>query len=414
MYKTILALFILTSSSVFSDKTEALKPLDPAPTSSQISQQNIPFSECFLKYDTMTGETEIILYRSHPFDQTQITKETFKELFHLTKFEIKEIMFNETGKTPSAIRVLAKTDQFMRTAPVQQLFTQLLKTHAEVELNAIPPNMTMNVMLPVQKNRRIRESERLHLFLNETETKTRLQFDLSGFPSPPIEVEVKWEEEEPAEQIDPKLKDALQQFQRDADVIRLEHLVYWSGLIEEYHAKKGSYPLQNQHEKDKFAVLVKITTQIQRQFLSPGSPEYNPKLDMNGDGLFTERPVSQWVSELETVLGHEIKERYDIQKAPTQSPVGYYYFAAPEGYLLWSICPTFGVSLISTLLTDGFTPSINIASEGMKANVMKSLTRKEMMKNPIFKEWQTRKLNPGKEAYLRQLVTDNERDSKKP
>jgi hypothetical protein len=220
--------------------------------------------------------------------------------------------------------------------------------------------------------------------------------------------------ENPRSFSDKEIQKATEQFQRDADIIRLEHILYWSELMEDYFAKKGSYPFQNQLKKDDFACLVKIASKMQKQFISPGSKDYNPELDMNSSNQFKELPVKQLVSELENVLGREIKELYDIQKVPTHSPIGYYYFATQDGYLIWCICPTYGVSKISTLLMDGFTPTVNIVSEGMKGKVYKALTRQELIENRTFKKWQKRKFTKNKEPYIRQLITENEGDSKQP
>lgn len=209
-----------------------------------------------------------------------------------------------------------------------------------------------------------------------------------------------------------EIQKAMEQFQRDADIVRLEHILYWSELMEEYHAKKGSFPFQDKLQKDDFACLVKIVTKMQRQFISPGSKEYNPELDMNANNTFKEVSVKDLITELESVLGREIKEYYDIQKVPTRSPIGYYYFASHDGYLIWCICPTYGVSKISTLLMDGYTPTVNIVSGGMKGKVTKAMTRQELIENNTFKKWQKRKFSKGKEPYIRQLITENEHDSK--
>ncbi len=59
-----------------------------------------------------------------------------------------------------------------------------------------------------------------------------------------------------------------QQFQNDADLIRLEHLQYWTGLVEEYHQKTGEYPFQEKLKSNSEIGLVKIDTKQQRQYLS--------------------------------------------------------------------------------------------------------------------------------------------------
>ncbi|MDD3145062.1 MAG: hypothetical protein PHV23_03030 [Candidatus Gracilibacteria bacterium] len=88
--------------------------------------------------------------------------------------------------------------------------------------------------------------------------------------------------------------------------------------------------------------------------------------DNNGNDFFQEFNTSKFVLELEKGLSKIIDEKYDIQKYPTNSPIWYNYFVTERGYLLWVTCITCGVTPISTLLYDGITPTINIASVGMK------------------------------------------------
>jgi len=372
----------------------------------------IKFSKCFLKYNTMNGETEIILYNIRQSRMIKLSEAMFKDAFDLTEFEVEELLFSEPGTKPPVIRVLARTKNFMMNAPVEQLFSNILNTQAKAELQIAFPQMKMSVFLPMQKNMYVGENNALQVLQIDEKKETVIEFDIS---TEPLEVVVGWKKKEPvAAKIDHEFQRAIQQFQRDADVVRLEHILYWSELIEEYHKQKGSYPFQTQLEENDFAILVKIATKIQRQFISPGSKDYNSELDMNATGQFKELPVSKFISELENVLGREIKEHYDIQKAPTVSPVGYYYFSTPDGYLIWCICPTYGVSKISTLLMDGVTPTVNIVSKGMKGKVTKALLRQELIENPIFKEWRQRKLTENKESYVRQLIVENEKDSKKP
>jgi hypothetical protein len=117
-----------------------------------------------------------------------------------------------------------------------------------------------------------------------------------------------------------------------------------------------------------------------------GGANYNSKFDSNYDGTYNEISVKDFVSEMESKLGHQIKEYYDVQKVPAKSSVGYNYFATDKGYLLWGICISCGVTQISTLLMDGYTPTVNIVSAGMKGKVTKALTREEMLNHSIFKE----------------------------
>ena len=201
-----------------------------------------------------------------------------------------------------------------------------------------------------------------------------------------------------------------QQFQEDADLVRLEHLEYWTEVIDKYFQAKGSYPFQTDLQDDEEIVLVKIATKQQMQYLSSGGDNYEKRLDNNQDGYFKERPVKDFVTELESVLGHKIEEKYDIQKAPESSPVGYYYFASKDGYLVWVTCITCGVTQISTLLMDGYTPTVNIVSKGMTGKVTKALTREEMLSHPTYKSWVARPFH--KSEHVHNLVKENSRDSK--
>lgn len=199
-------------------------------------------------------------------------------------------------------------------------------------------------------------------------------------------------------------------FQEDADLIRLEHLEYWTQLIDQYQQDKGYYPFQQEVKESEEIVLVKIATKQQMSYLSASGANYDKRLDNNQSGHFKERGVKQFIAEIETALGHEIEEKYDIQKVPTSSPVGYYYFASNDGYLLWVTCITCGVTQVSTLLMDGYTPTVNIVSKGMVGKVTKALAREEMLMHPTYKHWVSRPFHKGE--YVHNLIKENSRDSK--
>lgn len=202
----------------------------------------------------------------------------------------------------------------------------------------------------------------------------------------------------------------IKAFQEDADLLRLEHLEYWTGLLDEYHKIKGHYPFQDQLKSGKDISLVKIATKQQLQYMSPGSASYNQKLDNNQSGFFKEKPVKELITELELALERTIEEKYDIQNVPTSSPVGYFYFTSQDGYLVWVTCITCGVTQVSTLLMDGFTPTVNIISKGMVGQVPKALLKQEMLNHPTYKKWVSRPFH--KEEYVRKLVAENSSDSK--
>lgn len=183
------------------------------------------------------------------------------------------------------------------------------------------------------------------------------------------------------------LQSAELRFQNDADLIRLEHLVYWTGLLEEYESQVGHFPFQNELITSEDIGLVKIASKQQLSYLSRGGDLYRANLDVNANGRLREKSIAELVSELESTLGRPIEGRYDIQKIPAASPIGYNYYYTGTGYLFWVTCITCGVTEISTLLMDGFTPTVNIASAKMKNQVPKALLRSEMISHPIFESW---------------------------
>lgn len=200
------------------------------------------------------------------------------------------------------------------------------------------------------------------------------------------------------------------QYQEDADLVRLNHLAYWTGVIEDYYQVSGTYPFQNILQDDDDIILVRIATKDQMQYLSSDGDKYDQRIDNNAHGRFNERPVKEFVAEIESGLGYEIEEMYDIQKVPTNSPIGYYYFATKEGYLVWVTCLSCGVTQVSTLLMDGYTPTVNIGSPDMVATIPKALTRSAMLKHPTYQSWVSRSFHRGE--YVRSLVNENTSDSK--
>ena len=187
------------------------------------------------------------------------------------------------------------------------------------------------------------------------------------------------------------LAEAEKAFQNDADLARLEHLEYWTGLIEEYQETTGQFPFTSALAGQEATGLVRIATADQSKYFDPQSSSYDANFDNNYDGMFQEFSMADFVAELERGMGRTIDEKYDIQYVPTRSPAWYFYFVTKSGYLMWVTCISCGVTQISTLLFDGYTPTVNIASAGMKDSVTKALTRQEMLSHSIFRRWKSKK-----------------------
>lgn len=199
-------------------------------------------------------------------------------------------------------------------------------------------------------------------------------------------------------------------FQNDADIARLEHLEYWTWIIEEYSNKTWEYPFQKSLKVEDNIWLVRISTKDQQQFFDKNSVNYNQQFDNNPTWFFQEYSVKEFVTELEWKLWRNIEEKYDIQKYPTKSPIWYNYFVTKNWYLFWVTCISCWITPISTLLYDWFTPTVNIGSSETINDVPKSLTRNEMINHHQFKLWKNKKyIN---EANVRKIEEENKNDSK--
>lgn len=296
--KAILSIILALSVSV-------LTQAKPNPT--------IKFSECFLKYNTMNGETEIILYNLSFIKKTKMSEERFKEMFELTEFEIKDLAYDSI-EAPTSIRVLAQTKNFMKNTPVQQLFSNLLGETAEVDLGGNGPmGMKMSIILPMQKNMYIADNNAKQVLQNEKEKKTLLEFDLSDFPSKPLEVVIGWKEKETlAEKMD-------KEYQHDADIFRLRHLKYFGELIEEYHQKTGKYPLQGDSETQHYVLIAAPHQQKYTQ----GTPKQ-----------FKITDVEKFRATLKEGLGRDIEFKFDPQKVPVGAPNFYIYMIEDDSFFL--------------------------------------------------------------------------------
>jgi len=176
-------------------------------------------------------------------------------------------------------------------------------------------------------------------------------------------------------------------YQKSADLTRIRDLIYWTGLIEEYETKTGHYPFQDKLVNTDEIGFARIVSEYQQRYFDPESSKYIPQFDNNWNNRFSEWPTESLISELELGLNREIETRYDFQKVPSGSTIGYNYFITEDGYILWVTCISCGVTRISTLLMDGHTPTVNIGSKGMVPNVTKAFTREDMLANPQFQEW---------------------------
>lgn len=165
--------------------------------------------------------------------------------------------------------------------------------------------------------------------------------------------------------------------QQDYDHLRLEHLEYWTGLIEEFHKKTGYYPLQKTSGETAPFTHVQILP-----------PDSNDHLIDWGDN-FLELTSDALISELESGLGRKVKFKFPPETTPPDYAYAYNYFVESDGYLVWVTCQSCGITKISTYTMDGKSATVNIASAGMVPKVTKAQTRENMLAHPRYKIWRS-------------------------
>ena len=107
-------------------------------------------------------------------------------------------------------------------------------------------------------------------------------------------------------------------FQKDADIVRLQHLEYYGNLLNEYHTKTGTYP---------FIGEVSVPA-----YVFVASPEQTD--DVKGGPPYAHKTAKfrYLVEEFERVLGRPIEEYYDPQYEPDSKPNFYIYMVDGETY----------------------------------------------------------------------------------
>lgn len=105
--------------------------------------------------------------------------------------------------------------------------------------------------------------------------------------------------------------EAANDFQTDADIVRLNHLEYYGNLLVEYNQKTGSYPFSSDADVPLY-IFVASPEQVDD---IQGGPPYRHKVV----------EFKKLIEEFRTVLGKDIKEYYDPQFEPDRKPNFYIY-----------------------------------------------------------------------------------------
>ena len=108
-----------------------------------------------------------------------------------------------------------------------------------------------------------------------------------------------------------------QAYQDDCDIIRLQHLIYYGQLIEEYKLKVRKYPFEGENQQ----VYAFIYNKNQKEYCNDTNPYSH-----------IQKSPAEFFSELEKGLGHQIDQLFDPQYVPSGRPVFYIYMIDGEQY----------------------------------------------------------------------------------
>lgn len=109
--------------------------------------------------------------------------------------------------------------------------------------------------------------------------------------------------------------------QKNADIKRLQHLEYYTKLVEQYKEVKGSYPFQS----DK-PVYIYIANEKQNSFVQ----DYDSSIPYEHETI----SFAHFVTEIESVLNITMNEFYDPQYAPDIKPNWYLYATMDQNFYL--------------------------------------------------------------------------------
>ncbi len=129
---------------------------------------------------------------------------------------------------------------------------------------------------------------------------------------------------------DPELEKAMEDFkkmgtssvyQHDADIVRLKHLKYLGGIIEEFKEKTGEYPLVNGSPLQNY---VHIASSHQQEYAQSGGPPYE----------HTKTGMREFKKILERGLNRKIDLPFDPQTVAVNKPNFYIYMTERDRYFL--------------------------------------------------------------------------------
>ena len=129
--------------------------------------------------------------------------------------------------------------------------------------------------------------------------------------------EISAEEVDYLKNASPALDKQEQEYQDDCDIIRLQHLIYYGKLIEEYKQKVGQYPFEGENQQ----VYAFIYNNNQKKYCKDTNPNKHKQIS-----------PKDFFSELERGLGRQIEQLFDPQYVPSGRPVFYIYLIDGNQY----------------------------------------------------------------------------------
>ena len=113
-----------------------------------------------------------------------------------------------------------------------------------------------------------------------------------------------------------------QAYQDDCDVVRLQHLIYYGKLIEEYKLKVGKYPFESENQQ----VYAFIYNKKQKEHCNDTNPYSH-----------IQKSPEEFFSELEKGLARQIDQLFDPQYIPSSKHPVFYIYMIDGGQYFFAV-----------------------------------------------------------------------------
>ncbi len=179
---------------------------------------------------------------------------------------------------------------------------------------------------------------------------------------------------------------SFEDYQKDADIIRLRHLKYYSNLLVEYYKKAGKYPFQGEHNLPVYVYVAHA-----EQIASTKSPLPFSNISVS---------FKDFIHEIENTLGRTVNEYYDPQNQPYKRPNFYTYMVNGE-YAYFAI-HTHNKFPFSRKISDNYY-KIEVSNKPTKENKAHSI--EGLVNSDEFLKFSS--TNVKKESYFKKLENKN-------